>query len=116
MIDDILKALYNNTEEKYLDEMDEVKKSAQSIVFEEIGILLGLRKPSFSVDKVKAVAEFLEVTGFDYHNMYIVSKTKTSIDTVYKVGYIDKSNTFDIIIEENDDTIQAGLIINLERK
>lgn len=116
MIDDILKALYNNTEEQYLQEMDEVKKSAQSIVFEEFGILLGLRKPSFSVDKARAVAEFLEVTGFDYHNMYIVSKETTSIDTVYKVGYTDKPNTFDIIIEENDEGINAGLIINLERK
>ena len=116
MIDDILKALYNNTEEMYLHEFDDIKKSAEAIVFEEIGILLGLREPSFSASKVKAVAEFLEITGFDYKNMYIVSKTSTAVDTVYKVGYINKSNTFDVIVEENDDMLQAGLIITLERK
>lgn len=107
--------LYNNTEEKFLNSLDDVAKAKQSIVFEELGIICNLRKSSFDVERMKAVIAFLVQTGFDYQDMYIIDKIIDYPEVTYKFGYMHNDKTFDIITQKEGSLIHICIMLSIKQ-
>ena len=106
--------LYNNTEEMYLNSSSSIDRAKQSIAFEELGVISSLRDKSLDVKNLRAAIAFIERTGIDYQNMYIIGRVDECGETRYQFGYTDKDNVFEIVTQIDGNVIHTCIIMAIE--
>lgn len=107
----IAMCLYNNTEEKYLSN-DDAAKAKQCIAFEELGVICELRNALISVTSMRVAIAFLEKTGFNCDDLYIIEEIIDRSEITYIVGHMNNDKVFKIITSTDiraEYTVPKGL-------
>ena len=107
----IAMCLYNNTEEKYLSNND-AAKAKQCIAFEELGVICELRNALISVTSMRVAIAFLDKTGFNCDDLYIIEEIIDRSEITYVVGHMYNDKVFKIITSTDiraEYTVPKGL-------
>lgn len=112
----IAETLYDNTVFKTASSGSSIERSEASIAIEELAALLQLRDDMIPTESMNALVTFLEQTGIEYLQMYVISKKVSNVDTVYTLGNTTHKSTFDVSIEFDGDVIHVGILKDIKIK